>query len=232
MERAQLSVNLRQEKRKGGARKVRARGGIPGIVYGKGMDNILIEVNPKEFETVLSGSGGMNTLLEMKVPEHGTITAMLKDHQADNISRNFTHLDFVKVDLQKKIRVAVPIAIMGKAEGVKEGGILEIVRRELEVVCLPTAIPQGIEVDVTVLKIGQSLHIDDLKLPEGIDVPRDTNFTVVSVVAPKAEEVVAAPAVEGAPVEPEVLTAKKPAEGEEEKEKEKEKKPEAKAEKK
>src|SRR5262249_20651666 len=99
MERAQLSVNLRQGKGKGGAGKVRTRGVVPGIIYGKGMDSILIEVNPKEFETILSGGGGMNTVLEMKVPDHGTITAMLKDHQADNLTRKFTHLDFVKVDL-------------------------------------------------------------------------------------------------------------------------------------
>jgi len=214
MERAQLNVTLREGKGKGGARKIRAKGSIPAVIYGKGIETVMIEVNPKEFDQVLSGSGGKNTLLDVKVPEHGTITAMLKDHQADNLRRQYTHLDFVKVDLKQKIRVEIPIVVTGKAEGVKEGGILEIIRRELTAICLPTAIPKGIEVDVSALKIGQSIHIDDVKLPEGLEVPRETNFTVVSVVAPKAEEVVVAAPVEGAPTEPEVLTAKKPAEGE------------------
>jgi large subunit ribosomal protein L25 len=231
LEQIQLSVNLREGHGKGVARKIRARGAIPGILYGKGQENLLIEVDAKEIEKVFLGSARLNTVLEVNVPKHGKITAMLKDYQADMITRKLTHLDFIKVDLQKKVRVEVPIQTVGKPEGVKEGGILEVIRRELTVVCLPTAIPKNIEVDVSFLKIGQSIHIDDIKLPAGIEVPHDVNFTLVSVVAPKAEEVVATP-VEGAPTEPEVLTAKKPAEGEEEKEKEKEKKPEAKGEKK
>lgn len=218
METVQLSVELREGHGKGVARKVRAKGMVPGIIYGKGLENILIEVHPKEVLKALSGSAGMNALIEVQVPKHGKITAMVKDYQADIITRKFTHLDFVKVDLQQKIRVDVPVQIVGKAEGVKEGGILELVRREISVVCLPTAIPKGIEVEVSHLKIGQSIHIDDLKLPEGVEVPREVNFTIVSVVAPQAEEVAAAP-VEGAPTEPEVLTAKKPAEGEEEEKK-------------
>jgi large subunit ribosomal protein L25 len=229
MERIQLSVSLREGEGKGGARKVRARGLIPGIIYGQGIkENINVEVNPKEFSKALSGTSGMNTLLEMEVPKHGKVTAMLKDYQADNLTRKFTHVDFVTIDLTKKLKVEVPLQIVGKSEGVKEGGILEIIRRELTVICLPTGIPKGIEVDVTALKIGQSIHIDDLKLPAGIEVPHDQNFTIASVVAPRAEEVVAAVPAEGAaPAEPEVITAKKPAEGEGE-----EKKAEGKAEKK
>jgi large subunit ribosomal protein L25 len=214
MERVQLSVDLREAQGKGGARKARARGLIPGVIYGKGMKNINVLVHPKEFSKALSGTSGMNTLLEMEVPQHGKITAMLKDYQADSILRKFTHVDFVTIDLTKKLKVEVPLVVIGKAEGVKEGGILELIRRELTVICLPTNIPKGIDVDVSALKIGQSIHIDDLKLPTDIEVPHDQNFTIASVVAPKAEEVVTAAPVEGAPTEPEVLTAKKPAEGE------------------
>ena len=98
MERVQLSVNLREGEGKGGARKVRARGLIPGIIYGQGIkENINVEVNPKEFSKALSGSSGMNTLLEMEVPKHGKVTAMLKDYQADNLTRKFTHVDFVTI---------------------------------------------------------------------------------------------------------------------------------------
>jgi len=212
MDITQLSVDVRTQQGKGAARKIRARGKIPGILYGKNSENILLEVDPKAMQLAISGTSGMNTVLEMNVPSKGKITVMLKDYQADNIRRQFTHLDFVRVDLTKKIHIEVPVEFVGKAEGVKEGGILEIIRRELPVVCLPTAIPKSIEVDVSALKVGSSIHIDDIKLPAGIEVPHEENFTVVSVVMPKEEEVAPAAA---APTEPEVLTAKKPAEGEE-----------------
>ncbi len=215
MDRIQLNVNLRETKGKGGARKVRARGAVPGVIYGKGYKNINVEVNPKEMLVAISGASGMNTLLDIHVPKKGVVTALLKDYQADVISRDLTHLDFVKIDLAQKLSVAVPIRYVGKSEGVKEGGILEAIRRELEVECLPTAIPEFIEVDVSHLKVGQSMHIHEVKLPDGVILTHpDENFTLVSVVAPKEEEVVVAAPAEGAPAEPEVLTAKKPAEGE------------------
>ncbi len=217
MDRVQLNVNLRETRGKGGARKVRARGAVPGIIYGKDFKNINVEVPAKEMLTAISGGSGMNTLLDINVPKHGVITVLLKDYQADNISRDLTHLDFVKIDLTQKLLVAIPLHYVGKCEGVKEGGILEAIRRELEVKCLPTSIPEFIEVDVTSLKIGQSLHIHDIKLPSDVELPHpEENFTLVSVVAPRAEEeaVVAAPVEGAAPAEPEVLTAKKPAEGE------------------
>lgn len=214
MDRIQLNVNLREAAGKGGARKARARGVVPGVIYGKGYQNINIEVNDKEILTAISGGSGMNTLLDINVPKQGVVTALLKDYQADVISRQLTHLDFVKIDLSQKLDISVPLHYVGKSEGVKEGGILEVIRRELEVKCLPTAIPEFLEVDVSHLKIGQSIHLNEVKFPEGVELSHpDENYTLVSVVAPKEEEVVAAP-VEGAPAEPEVLTAKKPAEGE------------------
>ena len=152
MEITQLSVDVRTQQGKGGARKIRARGKIPAILYGKNSENILLEVDPKSMQLAISGSSGVNTILEMNVPQQGKVTVMLKDYQADNIRRQFTHLDFVRVDLTKKIQVDVPVEFVGKAEGVKEGGILEIIRREVPVICFPTSIPKSIEVDVTALK--------------------------------------------------------------------------------
>lgn len=214
MDRVQLNVNLREVKGKGGARKVRAKDAIPGVIYGKGYGNVNVEVNPKEMLTAISGKSGMNTLIDLNVPQKGVVTVLLKDYQADLLTRKLTHLDFVKIDLTQKLNVQVPLHFVGKSEGVKEGGIMEVIRRELEVNCLPTAIPEFIEVDVSHLKIGQSIHLSELKLSEGVEFPHlEDDFAIVSVVAPRAEEVAAAPA-EGAPTEPEVLTAKKPAEGE------------------
>ncbi len=210
METVQLSVEVRQGSGKGVARKIRAKGKVPGIIYGKGMGQILIEVNPRELLAAISSKAGMNALIDLQIPQQEKITAILKDYQADNITRDFTHLDFLKLDLSKKFRVEVPVRIVGKAEGVKEGGILEVIRREITVSCLPTAIPKSIEIDVSALKVGESLHINEIKFPAGIEVPHDVDFAIVSVVAPK-EEVIAA--TEATPAEPEVLTAKKPAEG-------------------
>ncbi len=213
MDRVQLNVNLREGSGKGVARKVRAKGSVPGIIYGKGYKNISVEVNSKEILTAISGKSGTNTLLDINIPNHGVVTAILKEYQADVLSRELTHLAFVKIDLSQKLNISVPIHFVGKSEGVKEGGILEAIRRELEVKCLPTAIPEFIEVDVSHLKVGQSIHVNEVKFLEGVELAHhEENYTVVSVVAPRAEEVVAAP-VE-APTEPEVLTAKKPAEGE------------------
>ncbi|MBF0491416.1 MAG: 50S ribosomal protein L25 [Deltaproteobacteria bacterium] len=213
MDQVQLTVEARKAGGKGVARRVRAAGKIPGVIYGKGFENILVQVDPKEFKTALaSSSTGQNTLINIKIQGHEALMAMIKDYQADVLTREYTHLDFLKIDLNKKIRVDVVIEVVGKAEGVKEGGILEIIRREVPVICLPTAIPKSIPVDVTSLKVGSSVHVNDLKLSEGIEIPHDVNYTLISIVAPKEEVVVAAVAQAA---EPEVLTAKKPAEGEE-----------------
>lgn len=209
MDQVQLTVEKRSAGGKGVARRVRAAGKIPGVIYGKGFENILVQVDPKEFRTALaSSSTGQNTLINVKIQGHDALMAMIKDYQADVLTREYTHLDFLKIDLNQKIRVDVKIEVLGKAEGVKEGGIMEIIRREISIICLPTAIPKSIPIDVTSLKVGTSLHVSDLKLAEGIEVPTDVNYTLISIVAPK-EEVVAVAAA----TEPEVLTAKKPAEG-------------------
>lgn len=220
MSQTKLAVSLRERTGKGAARKIRAGGRIPGVLYGKGMENTLIEVDPKQVELIFSNARQMNQLLSLEVPGKGDTIAILKEYQADHVTRKFTHLDFLKIDLTQKLHVEVPIEIVGKAEGVKEGGILEIIRREITVICLPTAIPKSIPIDVTSLKIGQSIHIDQLKFPEGVEAPHGVDFTLVSVVAPKEEK--APTAAEGALKEPEVLTAKKPAEGEEAKDQKKE----------
>jgi len=211
MERVTLSVEIKQGSGKGVARKLRAKDRIPGIIYGKGFENISIHADSKTTENLFSSSSSLNKMIDLQVPGHGTVTTLLKDYQADIFTRRFTHLDFIKVDLTKKLRVEVPIEPVGKAEGVKEGGVMDVVRREIPIICLPADIPAVIEVDVSHLKIGQSLHLSDLKLDPKFEIPRDINYTLISVAATRAEETPAVAAE--AAKEPEVLTAKKPAEG-------------------
>jgi large subunit ribosomal protein L25 len=226
MERPQVKANLRQEKGKGAARKIRAKGAVPAILYGVGVEPLPLSVNLHEFDKALEGVEGTGVLIELSIDGKESLPVMLRDYQVDLITRKFEHLDFQKIDLSKKVKLEVPIHLVGKAPGVKDGGILEHMRRQLEIKCLPTAIPEAIDVDVSQLNIGDIIHVSDIQLPEGVEVLTALDQTVAAVVEPApeptAEEVAAA--TEAAPAEPEVIGAKKEEEGEgEEKDKKKEK---------
>ncbi len=222
MDRITVNAQPREPFKKGRARKIRSRGEIPAILYGLGQEGVPLTINAKEFNDALEkSSGGLNVLVDLHLQGQDKVAVMIKDYQADVIRRHFLHVDFLKIDLSKKITVEVPITLVGKAPGVKEGGILEHITRTVRVACLPIAIPNQIEADVSSLQIGNNLHISDLKLPEGVEVLDSPDKTITAVVAPIAEEEVA-PSTEV--VQPEVLTEKKPAEEGKADEKEKEKK--------
>jgi large subunit ribosomal protein L25 len=223
----QLNGKRRETIGKGGARKARAAGQIPGVIYGHGEEPIAVAVDGREFSTVMRSHKGGNAIVNLKVGE-GEYTALVRDAQIDPLSRAILHLDFQHISLTETIEVEVPVHPVGIAVGVKDGGgILELITRMIEVRCLPTAIPAALDLDVSALEIGASLHVSDIKA-EGFTILTDPGTTVVTVVAPTVEE---APApVEGAvpeatTAEPEVVGAKgKKEEGEaEEKEKEKKK---------
>jgi len=138
--------------------------------------------------------------------------ALIKDYQVDPLTRKLLHVDLLEIDVTKKIEVTVPLNFVGKSIGVSEGGVLNFIERTIQVKCLPTAIPQHIDVDVSALAIGHSLHLDELKLPEGIEKTSQLNSTLVTCVPPTKEEEAVASLAPTA--EPEVITEKKPAEGE------------------
>jgi len=219
----QLSGKRREVVGKGGARKARAAGQIPGVIYGHGETPIAVSIDGREFSTAMRAHKGGNAIVNLKV-DNGEFTALVRDAQIDPLSRAILHLDFQHISLTETIEVEVLVHAVGLALGVKDsGGILEVITRQLEVRCLPTAIPASIDVDVTALNIGESLHVSDIKV-EGFTILTDPGTTVLTVVAPTVEEV-AAPA-EGEVVavptaaEPEVVGAKgKKEEGEVEKEK-------------
>lgn len=199
MQTVELKITLRKEG-KSGARQARTNGLIPAILYGRNYEPTTITINDREFKGVTSTQSGMNVLLNLVGDDGKKVVARVREYQAHPISREFTHVDFQAVDLTKKISVEVPVHLEGKAKGVKEGGVLVIDRRSLVVKCLPTAIPNNIVVDISGLAIGQGVHINDLKLPEGVECPHEINFGIVSVVTPMKEEV-AAPAAEAVPAE-------------------------------
>lgn len=214
MKNLELTAVSREKLGKSEARRFRVKGLVPGILYGKGMKPVSLAVPMKELEKTVSSSAGMNAIINLHLQQatnKETVVVMLRDYQADSISRNFTHADFVKVDMKATMKVMVPIHVTGKAIGFQKGGLLEHGRREIEVECLPTAIPNQIDVDITALDMGDVLHIDDLKMPEGVKAVRETNFTIVSIVAPAAEEapVVAEVAADAVPSAADAKAAEK-----------------------
>ena len=178
---------------------------MPGVVYGPRLEKPLnIAVNAKETKAAIQTPKKMNTVLGLNV-DGKQITVLLKEFQLDPVSKELLHVDFIDVRENEQVKVKIPVILTGKAEGVTNGGILSQIRREIEVWSLPGAIPEKIEADVTPLKIGGSLHINEVKLPAGVTVKTSTNFTIAVVTAPEIEKVVevaaaapgAAPAADG-----------------------------------
>jgi large subunit ribosomal protein L25 len=204
-----LEIQVRDTAGKGVARKLRAAGRIPGVVYGRSQTPIAISLDPQVLRRVLTRSeSGLNTLFELQVDGGGELQGkpvLVRDLQRDPVKGDYLHADLLAVDLQQKLQVSVPIHLSGKARGVEFGGILDHSLREIELLCLPTAIPREILVDVSQLDVGASLHVRDLALPEGVELRSDADLSVVSVVLPAAE---AAPAAaEAAPAEGEAAPA-------------------------
>jgi large subunit ribosomal protein L25 len=208
-----LRIQIRDAAGKGVARKLRAAGVIPGVVYGRSTPTVAVSLDPKALRRALVRSeAGLNTLFELEVEGGGALhgkPVLVRDLQRDPVKGDYLHADLLAVDLMQKLQVAVPIHVVGKARGVELGGILDHSLRELDLLCLPTAIPKEIQVDVSDLDVGQSLHVRDLALPEGVELRSDADLSVISVVLPAVE---AAPApAEAVPAEGEAAPA---AEGE------------------
>jgi large subunit ribosomal protein L25 len=189
-----LTVETRQGVGKGVARKLRAAGRIPGVCYGKGEASLPISLDPRALRRLLERSGaGMNTLISLAVEGGGAFDGkrvLVRELQKDPVEDRYLHADLFAVDVQQVVEVSVPIHITGRAKGVEFGGILDQALRELDLECLPLAIPSEILVDVSELDVGDSLHVSDIALPEGVTLRSDPGLSVVSVVAPaKVEEV-------------------------------------------
>src|SRR5262245_48667951 len=162
---AEIVVNAksRDDRGKNAARRLRRLGFVPGIVYGGKGGNIAVAVDPKALQRVLRSEAGRNTILKLDIAGAGATNAILKDLQVDPIKEHLLHADFYRIAMDVAIRVTVPIHVVGEARGVKvDGGILELIMREIEVECLPGDIPGGIEVDVTDLGLNGALRVCDV----------------------------------------------------------------------
>jgi len=216
-----LEVSLRKRMGKSGAREIRREGNVPAILYGKETEPLALVINPGELKQALSTEAGENTLLEMIVKsgkEEIKKLSLLREIQYDFLTGKPIHFDFQALDMNKKITVDVPVKIEGRPKGVKEGGILEEILREITVECLPTVIPNSFEIDVTELDIGDSIHVSSLDVAEGVDILNELEDTIVTVLAPKMEIEVAAEEAEEEAAEGEAPEGEEGAEEEEAKE--------------
>jgi len=207
-----LEVTRRERSGKEIAKKLRAGGKVPAVVYGGHKESVAIEVDRKSVsELIQKSEHGVRSIFLLKMS--GTDQqrhAMIKDIQIDPISRRMTHIDFVRVVMDEVVRVTIPVHVVGTSIGVKEGGLLDWQVRDLHVECLPGAIPDTIDVDVTALGVHDYYRISDIKLPEGVKVLDDLERVVVGVTHAKAEPVEAAAETVAAVAEPEVIKKGKP----------------------
>jgi len=200
---------------KGVARKLRQAGRIPAVYYGRGEDPIVLAVGLKDLQEVIEKADGSNVIVDLKVDGDGTgdRKALIREIQRDPVGGHILHLDLQHISLTERIVVEVPIVLTGTPTGVKDGGgILEHLLREVEVECLPTDIPSKLEVDVSALNIGDSLHVSDLKA-DRVEIRTEADRAIATVVPPTVLEE-AKPAEEGAVAEPELVKEKKEEAGE------------------
>jgi len=191
LELIELKTNIRTTTGNGPARRLRQKGQIPAVLYGPGTESVLLSVNISDIDMILKKGRIGQALLNLVIlnnEETSTKTVMVKELQHHPVSRDFLHIDFYEVAMDRKIMVNIPVTTIGKAKGVETGGILQIIRRELEVQCFPLDVPESIEIDITDLDVGDSIRLGDIARQSKIEFLDDENFTVVTVVIPKIEE--------------------------------------------
>ena len=188
MELIELNAKPREKTGKGAARKLRAAKAIPAIVYGEKTESAMLALDAVEFDKIIRNYGSMGLFFDLKVSGTDQSRAvMLKDMQMDTFGMNYLHVDLQEINMDRNITVSVQVEAVGKSKGVKEGGLLQIIRRELEVVCKPMDTPDTIQIDVSDLDIGDAVHVEDIDLGEHIQIPHEVNFTVITVVPPTTD---------------------------------------------
>jgi large subunit ribosomal protein L25 len=210
LETLEIRVDARDKKRKRDAKRLLRNGKIPGILYGPKTQAIALALDKREFSSRVADLEGSHLVrLKSESSALADKVALVKAMQHHPISGDVIHTDLYEVDLSAKITVNVPLHFIGKAEGVVRGGILQPIVREIEVECLPLDIPAFFDVDVSALDIGDSVHIEELTMPEGVTAVYESNLALVAVVPPTVEEAPAAAAapVEGAEVAPAAVEA-------------------------
>ncbi|MDP8242750.1 MAG: 50S ribosomal protein L25 [Candidatus Hinthialibacter antarcticus] len=173
MKRMELPVQLRDRVGKGGARSTRRAGMLPAVVYGGSEESMAVSVDRRVLEKSLHGAESENILVNLKFSDSGNETlTLLRDTQHHPLRGSLDHVDFLRISIDKPITLTVPVATLGTAKGVKEGGVFELVQREIDIECLPLDIPDHIEVDISDLAVGDTLHVSD--------IPENPKYTILT----------------------------------------------------
>lgn len=190
MELIKLNAKLRETTGKGAARALRRNNAIPAVIYGAKTDGMILSIDTSEFNKIIRDNGTAGLFFDLKIEgDSGKMKiAQLKELQMDTFGVNYHHVDLLEIDLDTQVSVMVPVEAVGKSIGVHEGGLLQIIRRDLEVLCKPGDTPETIQIDISALGIGDAVHVEDIDLGDAIEIPHDVNFTVITIVAPSAEE--------------------------------------------
>ncbi len=218
-----VEVEQRAVSGKNQCRRLRTAGQVPAVLYGLGQAAVSLAVSPRRIEEVLKLESGRNTIFTLSLggDESQQRAVMIREIQRDPLTERMLHLDFIRVDLKKKIEVNVPVRLIGTPEGVKnEGGVVDFIHRTIEVQCLPGNIPEHLDVDISALHINQHVAVEDIVTTDDVEILESPETIIAVVSPPRAEEVTEAEAeaaeeaaaAEGE--EPEVIKKGKEAEGE------------------
>jgi large subunit ribosomal protein L25 len=224
---AVLEATTRDTFGKNEARRTRRGGQVPAVVYGEGTEATPISVVPKALLKILHSESGQNTLIALKLPGAGDTRVLVRDFQIDPVTSQVLHVDFYRVAMDRLIQVTIPVTVHGEPKGVKQqGGLLEFIRREIVIECLPGDIPENVHVDVSDLMLHQGIRVRDVATDPKWKAVTEGEAMLVHVIMPKAEEAAApadaaAVAATATPAEPEVIKKGKKEEAEDEKEEKK-----------
>src|SRR5438270_11383729 len=209
-----LAASPRQASGKGGARQIRVRGRVPAVIYGHGRDTHALELEAKALEKALTGIEPASTIIELAVDGKAAVKTLIREIQRHPLRPDIIHVDFYEIHAEEKVKLKVPVHLVGNPDGVRNaGGVLDQVTREVEIEVMPDNIPDRVELDVTALKIGDSLHVRDLHIANATILTL-ADLTIATVVPPRAEEVTTpAPEAAAEVAEPELI--RKVREGEE-----------------
>jgi large subunit ribosomal protein L25 len=185
-----MAIAMNAEQRtgttKGELRQLRLQGKIPGVIYGKQLSEAAqVTIDAKELQSLLRSHP--NAVLEINIPTHGKTSVMISEIQRDSLNRNVLHVDFHQINMNEEVRANVRIHAEGDSEGVREGGVLQVVMHELEVQCLPGSIPDVVTVDISSLAMGESILVSDLLLPKGVESSVDPEQVVLTILSPQKD---------------------------------------------
>jgi large subunit ribosomal protein L25 len=204
MQRYEVKVESRDKTGKGAARRLRREGLIPGVIYGKDMDSRSLKVNPHDIRNKVNTNAIIDLTISDDKEENKKIV-MIKDYQRDVIKDKLIHVDFQQISMDEKINVSVPVNLVGDAFGVQEGGVLQQLMREINIEALPDDIPEELDLDISVLDVGDSLQVEDLEVEEDIDIIDSPVEVIVTIVTPSEEIEEEEEEIEEDFIEPEVI---------------------------